>query len=393
MNKKTVRDVGVKGKRVLVRVDFNVPLNNGAIEDDTRLTAVLPTIRYLQEEGAKVILLTHLGRPKGKVVPEMSVRPLIAYLDRLLGQRVLFVGDCGGEESLQAVAGMKAGQVLLLENSRFYPQEEKNEEGFAKDLASLADIYVNDAFATAHRSHASTVGVAKLLPAVAGLLMEKELKALSFALHNPVEPFLAILGGAKVSDKIGVINNLLERADYLLLGGGMANTFLKAAGHNMGKSLVEEDKVEVAKELLAKAEKTGVRLLLPSDLVVAEEFKEGTRKRTVAVNEVPKDWTALDIGPDTVKTFEEAIGKAKTIVWNGPLGVYEIPDFAEGTRRIAVAVADSTAKAVVGGGDVVAAVRKTGLTERIFHVSTGGGASLEFLEGKELPGLAVLADK
>ncbi|MBZ4654646.1 MAG: phosphoglycerate kinase [Peptococcaceae bacterium] len=393
MNKKTIRDIDVTGKRVLVRVDFNVPLQDGKITDDTRITEALPTIKYLKEKGAKTILVTHVGRPKGKVVPEMGVAPIVKHLSFLLGEEVLYAADCGGPESVKAVEGMKPGQVLLLENVRFYAGEEKNDPELARKLAQLADVYVNDAFGTAHRAHSSTEGVARFLPAVAGFLMEKELNALSEALHNPAKPFVAILGGAKVSDKIAVMENLLDKVNYLLVGGGMANTFLKAQGYDMGKSLVETDKLDVAAEILKKATQLGVEILLPQDMVVADKFAADAQAKVVPVNEIPEEWMALDIGPATIQIFTDTIQKARTVVWNGPLGVYEFDKFAVGTNRIAAAVASTQGKTIIGGGDVVAAVEKAGVADRIYHISTGGGASLEFLEGKVLPGVAALQDK
>ncbi|MDD2400917.1 MAG: phosphoglycerate kinase [Clostridia bacterium] len=393
MNNKTIRDVDVSGKRILVRVDFNVPVKEGRIGDDTRIVKALPTIKYLKDEGAKIILVTHLGRPKGKVVPEMSVELLASYLSKLLGERVMFVADCGGEESHKVTAEMKAGQIVLLENVRFYPGEERNDPDFAKGLASLADIYVNDAFGTAHRAHASTEGVAKFLPAVAGFLMEKEILALSEVLEKPGNPFVVILGGAKVSDKISVIENLLKKAHCLLIGGAMANTFLKAQGHKMGTSKIEIDKLEIANKLLKKAEELGVKVILPQDVVVAKEFSAEAQTKIESVNEIPDGWMALDIGPKTVQAFSKAIEKAQTIVWNGPLGVYEFEKFAIGTKQIAKAAASAQGKTIIGGGDVVAAVEKTGLSEKIYHISTGGGASLEFLEGKILPGVDAILKK
>ncbi len=393
MNKKTVRDIEVTGKKVLVRVDFNVPLQDGNITDDTRIREALPTIKYLKEKGAKTILITHVGRPKGKVVPEMSVAPIVKHLSSLLGEEVLYAADCGGPESVKVVEGMKPGQVVLLENVRFYAGEEKNDPEFARTLAQLADVYVNDAFGTAHRAHSSTEGVARFLPAVAGFLMEKELKALSEVLHNPAKPFVAILGGAKVSDKIAVMENLLDKVNYLLVGGGMANTFLKAQGHAMGKSLVETDKLDVAAQILKKAAGLGVEIILPQDMVVADKFAADAQAKVVPVNEIPEQWMALDIGPATIQKFADTIQKAQTVVWNGPLGVYEFEKFATGTNQVAAAVASAKGKTIIGGGDVVAAVEKAGVAERIYHISTGGGASLEFLEGKILPGVAALQDK
>lgn len=393
MEKKTIRDIVVADKKALVRVDFNVPVKEGKILDDTRITKALPTIRYLQEQGAKVILVTHLGRPKGKVVPEMSVKFLVPYLSNLLGKEVLFASDCGGPESQRVTAEMKAGQVVLLENVRFYPGEEKNDPAFAKELAALADVYVNDAFGTAHRAHASTEGITHYLPAAAGFLMEKEITALSAALEHPVQPFVVILGGAKVSDKISVIENLLKKAQYLLIGGAMAHTFLHAQGYRLGASKIETEKLDTAAELLQKAEEAGVKVILPRDVVVAGEFSAEASNRVAALDQVPEGWIALDIGPATIDAFSQVIAKAGTIVWNGPLGVYEFPKFAVGTNKIAQAAAAAQGKTVIGGGDVVAAVENTGLTEKIYHISTGGGASLEFLEGKVLPGVAALQDK
>lgn len=393
MSKKTMRDIMVAGKKVLVRVDFNVPIKEGKILDDTRMRRALPTIKYLQEQGAKVILMTHLGRPKGQVVPEMSVRQLVPHLSELLGQEVLFAADCGGPESQKVAAELQAGQVAILENVRFYPGEEKNDLDFAKELAGLGEVYVNDAFGTAHRAHSSTEGISRFLPAVSGFLMEKEITALSEALDNPAQPFVVILGGAKVSDKISVIENLLKKAAYLLIGGAMANTFLKAQGYAMGASKVEEDQLETAQKLLKKAEASGVTILLPQDVVVAHELSAEAEGKVCDLGEIPENGMALDIGDKTVEAFSQIIAKAKTIVWNGPLGVYEYPQFARGTNKIAQAAASSQGKTIVGGGDVVAAVEKSGLADSIYHISTGGGASLEFLEGKVLPGVAALLDK
>lgn len=393
MSKKTMRDIMVAGKKVLVRVDFNVPIKEGKILDDTRMRRALPTIKYLQEQGAKVILMTHLGRPKGQVVPEMSVRQLVPHLSELLGQEVLFAADCGGPESQKVAAELQAGQVAILENVRFYPGEEKNDLDFAKELAGLGEVYVNDAFGTAHRAHSSTEGISRFLPAVSGFLMEKEITALSEALDNPAQPFVVILGGAKVSDKISVIENLLKKAAYLLIGGAMANTFLKAQGYAMGASKVEEDQLETAQKLLKKAEASGVTMLLPQDVVVAHELSAEAEGKVCDLGEIPENGMALDIGDKTVEAFSQIIAKAKTIVWNGPLGVYEYPQFARGTNKIAQAAASSQGKTIVGGGDVVAAVEKSGLADSIYHISTGGGASLELLEGKVLPGVAALLDK
>jgi len=390
MNKKTVKDINVTGKRVLVRVDFNVPLAEGKVADDTRLRAALPTIQYLLDQGAKVILMSHLGRPKGKVVEELRMDPVAERLSELLGRPVRKLDDCVGDAVKAAVAEMRPGDVILLENTRFHPEERKNDPQFAKKLAELADVFVNDAFGTAHRAHASTVGVAQYLPAVAGLLMEKELNFLGKALESPEHPFVALLGGAKISDKIGVIENLLTRVDALLIGGGMANTFLKAQGYEVGQSLVEDESLGVAKELLERA---GEKLALPVDAVVADRFAADAASKAVSVDEVPPDWRILDIGPRTVELFKEKLAEARTVVWNGPLGVFEFPKFAAGTEAIARFLADLEATTIIGGGDVVAAVRRAGVADRITHVSTGGGAALEFLEGKELPGVAALLDK
>jgi len=393
VDKKTIRDLEVTEKKVLVRVDFNVPLKDGKILNDTRMLKVLPTIKYLQEQRAKIILMTHLGRPKGTVVPEMSTKPLALRLSGLLEQEVLFAADCGGAESHKITREMRAGQVALLENLRFYPEEEENDPAFAKSLAALGDVYVNDAFGSAHRAHASTEGVTQYLPAVAGFLMEKEIYVLSQTLENPRHPFVVILGGAKVADKLFVIENLLKRADYLLIGGAMANTFLKAQGYDLGISKVETDKLALAEQLLEQAQKVRVKVVLPQDVVVAKEFAAEAEAKVVSVQDIPKEMMALDIGTATVQAFEQVIAQARMIVWNGPLGVYEFAQFAVGTNKIVEAVAAAPGKAVVGGGDVVAAVEKTGLGAKIYHISTGGGASLEFLGGKVLPGVAALLDK
>ena len=395
MAKKTIRDIDVFGKRVLVRVDFNVPLDQeGHVADDTRIAAALPTIKYLIEHKAKVILMSHLGRPRGKVDERYRLTPVAARLQQLLpGVRVGKADDCIGEEVQQAVSALGGGEVLLLENVRFYPEEEKNDRNFARKLAGLGDVYVNDAFGTAHRAHASTVGVAEILPAVAGFLMEKEIRMLGQVLEAPARPFVAIIGGAKVSDKIAVINNLLDKVSSLLIGGGMANTFLKAGGKEVGKSLLEADKVELAQELLQKAGEKGVDLQLPVDVIAAPAASPDVESRVVSVEEIPEDFMALDIGPQTVSNFSERLKKAATIVWNGPLGVFEMEPFAGGTMAIARAVADSKAVSVIGGGDSVAAVKRAGVAGQVTHISTGGGASLEFLEGKVLPGVAVLQDQ
>ncbi|MGC8873228.1 MAG: phosphoglycerate kinase [Chloroflexia bacterium] len=392
MRKKTVRDVDVRGKRVLVRVDFNVPLKEGRVGDDTRIRAALPTIRYLIDQGAAVILMSHLGRPKG-VEESLRMAPVGARLSELLGQPVQVLSDCVGPEVEAAVRAMSPGQVVLLENLRFHPEEEKNDPEFARKLAALGDLYVNDAFGTAHRAHASTEGVTHYLPAVAGFLMEEELTALGRALEAPERPFVAVLGGAKISDKIGVMRNLLGRVDALLIGGGMANTFLKAQGYAVGDSLVEEEAVPTARELLQTAHQRGVRLLLPVDVVVADAFSADAARKAVPVAEVPEGWRILDIGPRTIEAFRQALQGARTVVWNGPMGVFEFPPFAEGTRAVARAIVESGAFSVVGGGDSVAAVQEAGLADRIGHISTGGGASLEFLEGRVLPGVQALLDR
>jgi phosphoglycerate kinase len=389
-NKKTVRDIDVGGRKILVRVDFNVPLQNGKVTDGTRIRAALPTIQYLLKEGAAVILCSHLGRPKGQMLPELSLRPVAEKLSQLLGRPVAFVDDCVGDKVKKAVDNLAFGDVLLLENTRFHPEETKNDPDFAAELASLAEIYVNDAFGTAHRAHASSEGVAHHIPAVAGFLMEKELTFLGKTLSDPEHPFVAILGGAKVSDKIGVVRSLLERADTLLVGGGMANTFLRAQGLNMGDSLVEEDSLQVASEILRQA---GNRVLLPTDAVIADAFSDDANHQIVPVNKVPDGWRILDIGPETVQKFSDVLEDAHLVVWNGPMGVFEFEPFAKGTYAIAQAIADSNAVSIIGGGDSAAAINNAGLTDRITHVSTGGGASLEFLEGKELPGVIVLEDK
>lgn len=393
MDKKTVRDLDVAGKKVLVRVDFNVPLNDkGEITDDTRITASLPTIKYLLEQKAAVILMAHLGRPKGQVKPELSLAPVAKHLGKLLGKKILFAPDCIGEAAKAAASKLKAGHILLLENLRFHKEEEKNDMEFAEQLASLADLYVNDGFGVSHRAHASVEGVTHFLPAAAGFLLEKEIQYVGQAVTNPLHPFVAIIGGAKVSDKIGVISNLLDKVDTLLIGGGMANTFLAAQGHKMGKSLVEEDKLELAKELLAKAKKNKVKMLLPNDLVMAAAFAPDAEHVTEGVKHLNQDYMALDIGAETSKAYADALKDAKMIVWNGPMGVFEMDAFCKGTEAVAKAVAKSRAVSIVGGGDSVAAIEKLGLAKRITHISTGGGASLEYLEGKVLPGVAALDD-
>lgn len=393
MDKKTVRDLDVAGKKVLVRVDFNVPLNDkGEITDDTRITASLPTIQYLLEQKAAVILMAHLGRPKGQVKPELSLAPVAKHLGKLLGKKILFAPDCVGETAQAAASKLKPGHILLLENLRFHKEEEKNDMEFAEKLASLADLYVNDGFGVSHRAHASVEGVTHFLPAAAGFLLEKEIQYVGQAVTNPLHPFVAIIGGAKVSDKIGVISNLLDKVDTLLIGGGMANTFLAAQGYKMGKSLVEEDKLDLAKELLAKAKKNKVNMLLPTDLVMAAAFAPDAEHVTEKVKNLNQAYMALDIGAETSKAYAEALADAKMIVWNGPMGVFEMDAFCKGTEAVAKAVAKSRATSIVGGGDSVAAIEKLGLAKRITHISTGGGASLEYLEGKVLPGVAALDD-
>ena len=389
-NKKTVQDIDVAGKKVLVRVDFNVPIKDGKVGDDTRIQAALPTINYLLEQGATPILCSHLGRPKGEYDPQYSLRPVADYLGNIIDQQVIFAEDCIGPQAEEAAKQLQPDQVLLLENTRFHPGEKKNDPEMARQLAGLADVFVNDAFGTAHRAHASNVGVAQYLPAVAGFLMEKEIRYLGQAIADPARPFLAILGGAKISDKIGVINNLLQKADQVLIGGGMANTFFKAQGYPVGDSLVEDESLDVARELLTAGEN---RLRLPVDVVIGDQFSDDAQKKVVSMGPIPDGWRILDIGPQTVENFGKIISGAGTVVWNGPMGVFEFPNFAAGTIGIAEAVAASNATSIIGGGDSVAAVKEAGLAEKITHISTGGGASLEMLEGKTLPGLAALEDK
>lgn len=394
MDKKTVRDIEVSGKKVLVRVDFNVPMDDkGQITDDTRIQAALPTINYLLEQKAKVILVSHLGRPKGKVNLKYSLKTVAQHLAQVLGREVKFAPEAIGPETTAQVNSLQDGDILLLENIRFYEGEEKNDANLSKALAELAEVYVNDAFGTAHRAHASTAGVAEYLPAVAGFLMEKELVVMGKALAKPERPFMAILGGAKVSDKIGVIENLISKVDLLLIGGGMANTFLKAQGYEVGSSLLEEDKLGLAKELLTKAESKGVKIYLPEDAVIAEEVSPDAENQVVDVQEVLPEGKILDIGPKTAAQYAELIKTSKTVIWNGPMGVFEMAPFAQGTMAIAQAMAEVEGVTIIGGGDSVAAVEKAGVADRMTHISTGGGASLEFLEGKELPGVAALLDK
>jgi phosphoglycerate kinase len=394
INKKSIRDADLTGKRVIMRVDFNVPLDKeGNITDDTRIRAALPSITHVLEQNTKLILMSHLGRPKGQVREELRLSPVGKRLSELLGKEVIITRDCIGEETKKIISGMQVGDVALLENLRFHKEEEANDAGFAKDLAEYADIFVNDAFGTAHRAHASTEGIAHHLPGLAGFLMEKEISFLGKLLYGPEKPYTALIGGAKVSTKIGVLEKLLERVDVLIIGGGMAYTFLKAKGFEVGNSLVETEKVTLAFELIKKADEREVKLLLPSDHLVANKVDENARVKTVESNGFPADMIGVDIGPKTVRLYSKEIRQAKTVLWNGPMGIFEIEKFARGTNRIAKALASSKALTVVGGGDSVAAVNKLNLAPNISHVSTGGGASLEFLEGKELPGIEALADK
>ncbi len=393
--KKTVRDIEVKGKRVLVRCDFNVPMQDGKITDDTRIVSALPTINYLTEHGAKVILMSHMGRPKGEPVKEYSLQPVAQKLSELTGKNVIFAAsDKVVDDSVEtAAANLAEGEIMLLENVRFRKEETKNEASFAKELASLGDIFVNDAFGTAHRAHASTAGIADYLPCVSGFLIEKEVKFLGSAVENPKRPFVAIMGGAKVGDKIPVIENLLKKVDVLIIGGGMSYTFFKAEGLEIGTSILDEDNVQLASQLLKKAEESGVKMLLPVDTICAKEFKNDTEFAAFDKDKIPADYMGMDIGPKTIKLYEEAIAKAATVVWNGPMGVFEMPNFAKGTRAIAEALAESDAVTIIGGGDSAAACEQFGLKDKMTHISTGGGASLEFLEGKTLPGIAVIQDK
>jgi len=389
-NKKTIEDIDLKGKKVLVRVDFNVPLKDGGVGDDTRIRAALPTIEYLLKQNAVVILCSHLGRPKGGPDPKYSLKPVADYLAKLLKKPVAFAPDCIGPEAEAAAKALKPGEVLVLENTRFHPEEEKNDMGMAKQLASLAEVFVNDAFGTAHRAHASTEGVTHFLPAVAGYLLEKEIKYLGQAIADPKRPFVAIMGGSKISDKIGVIKNLLTKADSILIGGGMANTFFKAQGYPVADSLVEDDSLETAKELLSLG---GQKLRLPVDVVLGDRFDAEAATKTMSVGPIPEGWRILDIGPETVKAYGKVIDAAGTVVWNGPMGAFEFPKFAVGTFGIAKAIAASKAVSIIGGGDSVAAIQESGLADKITHISTGGGASLEMLEGLDLPGVAALLDK
>lgn len=394
MNKKSVKDIDLKGKKVFCRVDFNVPMKDGQITDETRIRAALPTIQYLTEQGAKVILASHLGRPKGAVVEEMRLTPVAGRLSELLNKDVKKADEAYGDSVKALVSEMAEGDVLLLENVRFYAGEEKNDPELAKAFAELADVYVNDAFGAAHRAHASTEGIAHHLPAVSGLLMEKELDVLGKALSNPERPFTAIIGGAKVKDKIGVIDNLLDKVDNLIIGGGLAYTFVKSQGHEVGKSLLEADKIDLALSFIKKAEEKGVKFYMPVDVIVADDFSDSANKKAVAINEIPADWEALDIGPKTAEIYSNVIKESKLVIWNGPMGVFELDSFANGTKAVAEALAASEGTySVIGGGDSAAAVEKFNLADKMSHISTGGGASLEFMEGKVLPGVVALNDK
>ena len=393
LNKKTVKYIDVKGKKVLVRCDFNVKMENGVITSDKRIVASLPTIQYLLDNGAKLILCSHLGRPKGEFNPEFSLAPVAARLSELLGRPVKMAKDVVGESAQSLAADLKEGEVLLLENVRFHAEETKNDPDFAKKLASLAEIYVNDAFGSAHRAHASTTGVADYLPAVCGFLIQKELEYIGGALESPKRPLVAILGGAKVSDKIGVITNLMEKVDTLIVGGGMAYTFFAALGHTVGTSLLEADKIDLAKEMMEKAEAKGVKFLIPIDNIVGKEYKEDTEYMIVDSDDIPDGWMGLDIGPKSTELFASAVKDAGTVIWNGPMGVSEWAHFANGTIGVATAIAESNAISIIGGGDSAAAIQKLGFADKMSHISTGGGASLEFLEGKELPGVAALNNK
>ena len=394
MSKKTVRDIDLKDKKVLVRCDFNVPMDeNKKITDNTRIVAAIPTIKYLLENNCAIILCSHLGRPKGEFKPEYSLAPVAEELSKLLGKEVIMAKDVIGEDAKQKAANLKQGQIMLLENVRFHKEETDNSPEFAKELASMAQIYVNDAFGTAHRAHSSTAGVAAYLPAVSGFLIEKELKFLGNAINNPQRPFVAILGGAKVSDKIGVIDSLLDKVDTLMIGGGMAYTFFKAQGYEVGNSICELDKLDLAKQAMEKAKEKGVKLMLPVDTKIGKEFKPDTESKTVAWTEIPEGWEGFDIGEKTIKMFVDELQTAKTVVWNGPLGLFEFDQFAIGTNEIAKALSKIDATTIIGGGDSAAAVEKAGLADKMTHISTGGGASLEFLEGKKFPGIECLLDK
>ena len=394
MNKLTVRDYNLRGKRVFMRTDFNVPLDeNRNIADDTRIKAALPTIRYILNQKAKLILASHLGRPNGEVNEKLRMDPIGKRLEELLGERVVKLNDCIGEEVKERVKNQNQDEVILLENLRFHSEEKANDENFAKELASLADVYVNDAFGTSHREHASIVGISKHLPALAGFLLEKEIRFLSKAVESPDKPYIAILGGAKVSDKLGVIDNFIDKADEILIGGGMAYTFLKAEDVNVGKSILEEDKLDVAKNDLEKAKEKNVNIVLPSDHIIADKIGKDAESKTTEDATIPNDWLGVDIGPKTIQSFKDSLKKAKLVVWNGPVGIFEIDKFKRGTEEIANFIAELDAVTIIGGGDTASAIAKLGLTDKMSHISTGGGASLEFLEGKILPGIAVLQDK
>ena len=394
MNKKTVKDIDLKGKKVFVRCDYNVPMDeNQNITDNTRIKAALPTIKYLLEQNCKIILASHLGRPKGEVKPEFSLKPVAKELSKLLGKDVIMANDVIGEDATSKAENLKEGEIMLLENVRFHREETDNDPEFAKKLASMAEVFVNDAFGTAHRAHASTTGIADYIPGVAGFLIEKELKFLGNAINNPERPFVAILGGAKVSDKIGVIDSLLDKVDTLMIGGGMAYTFFKAQGYNVGNSLCEVEKTDLALEEMEKAKAKGVKLLLPIDTKIGKEFKPDKESKTVAWTEIPDEWEGFDIGEKTIEMFKKELQNAKTVIWNGPLGLFEFDQFAIGTNEIAKTLADLDATTIIGGGDSAAAVTKAGLADKMTHISTGGGASLEFLEGKKLPGIECLQDK
>ncbi|MEC5425354.1 phosphoglycerate kinase [Virgibacillus sp. C22-A2] len=393
MNKKTLQDLDVKGKKVFCRVDFNVPMENGEITDDTRIKAALPTIKYLTEHGAIVILASHFGRPKGQVVEDLRLDPIAKRLSDVIGKDILKTDEVYGAEVNEAISQLSDGDILLLENVRFEEGEEKNKPELAQAFADMADFYVNDAFGAAHRAHASTVGVAEKLPAVAGYLMEKEIDVLGKALENPERPFTAIIGGAKVKDKINVIDNLLDKVDNLIIGGGLAYTFIKAQGYEIGKSLLEEDKLDLAREFMKKAEEKGVNFVLPEDVVVADDFSETANTKIVTVDQIPADWEALDIGPKTRESYSSIVAESKLIIWNGPMGVFELNPFAGGTKSVAESLADTDGYTIIGGGDSAAAVEKFGFAVEMNHISTGGGASLEFMEGKILPGVQALNDK
>ncbi|MBS4219420.1 phosphoglycerate kinase [Bacillus sp. FJAT-49711] len=394
MEKKSIKDIDVKGKRVFCRVDFNVPMNEGKVTDDTRIKAALPTIQYLSEQGAIVILASHLGRPKGEVKEELRLTPVAARLSELLNKEVAKADEAFGENVKQQISELQDGDIILLENVRFYPGEEKNDPELAKSFAELADVYVNDAFGAAHRAHASTEGIAQFLPSAAGFLMDKELEVLGKALSNPERPFTAIIGGAKVKDKIGVIDHLLDKVDNLIIGGGLAYTFIKSQGHEVGKSLLEEDKIDLARSFIEKAKEKGVNFYMPVDVVVADDFSVNANTKVVSIEEIPADWEALDIGPKTRELYTKVIQESKLVIWNGPMGVFELEPFANGTKAVAQALAEAKdTYSVIGGGDSAAAVEQFGLADQMSHISTGGGASLEFMEGKVLPGVAALDDK